>query len=83
MICFVYKTSSKADTYVYLRERDDGRALPLELARALGALAFVMQLELTPERRLARTDVTTLRANLLERGFHIQFPPGERQPDAA
>lgn len=79
MHCYVYKSSSKAETYVFLRERDATRVLPRELASALGELRFVMDLELTPERRLARIDVATLRAALAERGFHIQLPPGEWQ----
>ena len=79
MRCYVYKSSSKAETYVFLRERDATRVLPHELASALGELAFVMDLELTPERRLARIDVATLREALAERVFHIQLPPGEWQ----
>jgi uncharacterized protein YcgL (UPF0745 family) len=77
--CYVYKSSSKAQTYVYLRERDATRVLPTELALALGELVFVMELELTPLRRLARLDVETLQNALSERGFHIQLPPGEWQ----
>lgn len=79
MHCYVYKSSSKAKTYVFLRERDATQVLPRELASALGELEFVMDLELTPERRLARIDVATLRAALSERGFYIQLPPGEWQ----
>lgn len=79
MHCYVYKSSSKAETYVFLRERDATQVLPRELASAIGELSFVMDLELTPERRLARIDVATLRAALAERGFHIQLPPSEWQ----
>lgn len=82
MHCYVYKSSSKAGTYVYFRERDATHVLPPELALALGELVFVMELELTPQRRLARLDVATLRAALSERGFHIQLPPGEWQVSA-
>jgi uncharacterized protein len=77
MHCFIYKSSSKAGTYVFLRERDATQLLPRELALTLGELVFVMELELTPERRLARIDAATLRTALAERGFHIQLPPGE------
>ena len=77
MHCFIYKSSSKAGTYVFLRERDATQLLPRELALTLGELVFVMELELTPERRLARIDAATLRTALAERGFLIQLPPGE------
>ena len=80
MLCFVYKAVSKPGTYVYLRDRDGLERLPRELASGLGALQFVMELELTPERRLPGTDATALRTNLVQRGFHLQMPPLERQP---
>ena len=83
MHCYVYKSSSKAQTYVYLRDRDATAVLPPELALVLGDLVFVMELELTPARRLARLDVATLKIALSERGFHIQLPPGEWQPNAS
>jgi hypothetical protein len=38
-------------------------------------LRFVLEVALTPERRLARGDAAVVRENLAARGFHIQFPP--------
>jgi uncharacterized protein YcgL (UPF0745 family) len=72
---FVYKSLKKADTYVYLAARDDFARLPEPLRTQLGALEFVLDLALTPERKLAREDVAVLRENLVSRGFHLQFPP--------
>lgn len=79
MRCFVYKSLPKADTYLYLARRDDFACVPAAVRRGLGALGFVLELELTPERRLARTDPEILRRNLAAQGFHLQFPP---PPDA-
>lgn len=73
--CYVYKSLRKADTYVYLRHRDDFAALPAELAQALGELAFVLQFELTPERKLAREQAPVVLEHLAQRGFHLQLPP--------
>lgn len=73
--CYVYKSLRKADTYVYLPRRDDFSALPQELATTLGKLAFVLQLELTPERKLAREDASVVLEHLAQRGFHLQMPP--------
>jgi uncharacterized protein len=75
MQCFVYKSSRKADAYVYLRTRDDFAALPASISDALGVLTFVMQFELTPQRRLARENASAVIENLRERGFHLQLPP--------
>lgn len=75
MHAYVYKSQRKADTYVYLAQREDFQRLPEPLRTQLGPLAFVLAVELTPERTLAREDAAAVRANLVARGFHLQFPP--------
>ena len=75
MQAYVYKSLKKADTYVYLAARDDFTRLPEPLRTQLGALEFVLDLALTPARKLAREDVAVVRDNLVSRGFHLQFPP--------
>lgn len=77
MKCYVYKSARRPGTYVYLRERDAFAALPATLAAGLGALEFVMALELAPERRLAQADARVVLANLAQAGFHLQFPPDD------
>ncbi len=80
MQAYVYKSLRKADTFVYLARRDDFDRLPEPLRTQLGGLSFVLEVALTPERRLAREDAEVVRGNLAARGFHVQFPP---QPDPA
>ena len=75
MRCFVYKSLKKADTFVYFARRDDFAPLPAALTQALGTLSFVLEFDLDPQRRLAREDAATVRANLETRGFHVQMPP--------
>ena len=75
MQAFVYKSLKKADTYVYLAARDDFARLPDPLRSQLGGLQFVLEVALTPERKLAREDADSVRRNLVARGFHLQFPP--------
>ncbi|UXI68532.1 YcgL domain-containing protein [Tahibacter amnicola] len=75
MQCFVYRSERKADTYVYLRERDAFGLLPASLAQGLGQLTFVIELTLSPDRKLAREDVEAVMANLRGPGFHLQLPP--------
>ena len=77
---FVYKSLKKADTYVYLAARDDFARLPEPLTSQLGALQFVLEVALTPGRKLAREDADVVRANLATRGFHLQFPPTQPDP---
>lgn len=75
MHAYVYKSQRRADTYVYLAARDDFVRLPEPLRTQLGPLAFVLDVELTPERGLARENPAVVRENLTLRGFHLQFPP--------
>jgi len=75
MRCFVYKSLKKADTYVYFAQRDDFAPLPESLRIALGSLSFVLEFDFDVQRKLARDDAATVRANLEARGFHVQLPP--------
>ena len=75
MQAYVYKSLRKADTYVYLAARDDFGRVPEPLRTQLGALEFVLAVDLVPGRRLARADPDEVRANLATRGFHLQLPP--------
>lgn len=80
MQAYVYKSQRKPDTYIYLARRDDFDALPAELGATLAPYAFVLEVALTPERRLAQADAALVRANLAERGFHLQLPPQPLAP---
>jgi uncharacterized protein YcgL (UPF0745 family) len=40
-----------------------------------------MELELTPERKLAREDARQVVANLEAHGYHLQSPPPDHLPD--
>ena len=75
MQAHVYKSLKKADTYVYLAARDDFARLPESMRMQLGPLEFVLEVALTPGRKLAREDAAAVRGNLVSRGFHVQFPP--------
>jgi len=83
MQCFVYKSLRRAETFVFLARRDDFEPLPEPLRARLGDLQFVVEFELTPERRLARAEAPAVIASLAERGFHLQLPPGESARDDA
>ncbi len=75
MHAYVYQSLNKADTYVYLAGRDDFARLPEPIRSQMGALQFVLDVDLAQRRQLAREDPAVVSANLAARGFHIQFPP--------
>ncbi len=75
MQCFVYKSLRKAETYVYLREADGFEVLPSPIAEQLGTLGFVIEIELSSQRKLARENVDAVMVNLQSQGYHLQWPP--------
>ena len=75
MKCFIYKSSKKAQLYLYLPEKDNFEAMPPILMETMGNAEFVMELELTPERKLARARADEVIAGLQENGFYLQMPP--------
>lgn len=79
MECFIYKSLKKEELYLYLDKKDDFSALPEALLHSVGKLAFVMALELTPERKLAREDSQKVLASIKEKGFFMQMPPTTAQ----
>jgi uncharacterized protein YcgL (UPF0745 family) len=80
MHAFVYRSARKPDTYLYLREKDAFGLVPDAVRLPLGQLEFVLDVALTPERKLARADAAVVRANLERLGFHLQAPPSVLDP---
>lgn len=81
MKCVIFRCDKKQEMYLYvpyLQDEDkllDG--LPEALMQLTGRLEKVMELELSPERKLARADVSVVMTALQENGFYLQSPPNE------
>lgn len=73
--CTIYKSLKKDGLYLYLRDRDMLGNLPEALQKSIGNTELVMELELTPQRTLARADVNEVIKSLEEKGFYLQMPP--------
>ena len=75
MQCWIYKSLRHEELYVYLKHEKDFEVLPSSIIDRLGKLEFVMELDLSNERKLAREDVNQVMDNLEKSGFHLQLPP--------
>jgi uncharacterized protein YcgL (UPF0745 family) len=75
MHAYVYKSPKKAGTYVFVAAPEDFARVPGPLLEQLGPLQFVLDVALTPGRKLANGDADVVRENLALRGFHLQVPP--------
>jgi len=77
MHCYVYASLRKPDTYVWLTRRDGLDLLPEPLILLLGELRFVLEFELTPQRKLPHDDTERVLVNLAGCGWHLQTPSNE------
>jgi uncharacterized protein len=76
MKTYIYKSSRKNELYLYLAKKDDFSSVPQALYDTMGKEPiFVMDVELTEERTLAREDINTVKKNLETLGYHVQMPP--------
>ena len=76
MIVAVYKSSKKADTYLYIEKRDDFSPVPKSLLETFGKAKFVMLVPLT-KRDLAIADKEKVMTEIRQKGFYLQLPPPE------
>jgi len=73
--CTVYKSSKKAEMYLYVDRSQDVSKLPESLMLAFGSPTKVMDLILTPEKKLARADAQKVLDAIEENDFYLQMPP--------
>ncbi|TVO77005.1 YcgL domain-containing protein [Sedimenticola selenatireducens] len=73
--CWIYRSSKKDEMYLYLANENDFAGLPEALMKRFGNPHLVMELELHPDRYLAREDVSKVINNLKTLGYHLQMPP--------
>jgi hypothetical protein len=64
---------------LYITKQDDFSAVPEELLHSFGVLEFVLEMELTPERKLAKEDSKKVLESLAAKGFFVQLPPQTHQ----
>lgn len=85
MLCSIYKSSKKAEMYLYIARpevsenqaetNDPLDVLPEPMRPAFGRATFVMDLELSESRKLARVNVLHVMDSIQTKGFFIQVPP--------
>jgi uncharacterized protein len=71
----VYKSGRIADMYLFVDQDDDLRRVPAALLARFGAPIEAMRLDLTPDRRLSRSDAPAVLDAIAKQGFYLQMPP--------
>ena len=73
MKCTVFRSSRKDFTYIYLLKGQVLEDLPVALSKVFGDPEFVMDLELTANRKLAYEDINEVMKNLADQGYHLKL----------
>jgi uncharacterized protein YcgL (UPF0745 family) len=75
MLCTIYKSLLKANTYLYIEIRDDFSKVPPPLLETFGRPQFVTLLNLDKRAKLALADKQKVINQLQTNGFYLQIPP--------
>jgi uncharacterized protein YcgL (UPF0745 family) len=77
----VYKSVKVADMYLFVDQGEDLKRVPQSLLTRFGKPVEAMRLELTPERRLSRSEAPAVLDAIASRGFYLQMPPSVDSAD--
>ena len=75
MLCAVYKSRKKVETYLFIERREDFSRVPEALMSTFGRPELVLMTKLDPAKPLGLADVGKVMAALTSQGFYLQVPP--------
>ncbi|MBD2813680.1 YcgL domain-containing protein [Xenorhabdus sp. Flor] len=75
MICVIYRSPKREQTYLYIEKKGDFSRVPEELLKTFGQPQFSMMLSLAERKKLANADIEKVKEALSEQGFYLQIPP--------
>ena len=75
--CSVYKSSKKKEMYLYVDRKFDLKKLPESLAVFFDEPLLVLDMILTPDKKLARVSSEKVLEAIADKGFFLQMPPAE------
>ncbi|WP_394176160.1 YcgL domain-containing protein [Thalassotalea litorea] len=75
MICAIYRSPKKPQTFLYVIKRDDFSSVPEALLTTFGTPQLVTLVNLSNRDKLAIADIEKVKTALLDKGFYLQLPP--------
>lgn len=79
LLCNIYKSRRKEETYLYVSLKDDLTRVPDVLLETFGRPELVTKLIITEDRKLARAEADKVLASIEEKGFYLQLPPPKEE----
>ncbi|MCP4270671.1 MAG: YcgL domain-containing protein [Gammaproteobacteria bacterium] len=77
MICYIYRSPKKSETYLYVTKKDEFSSVPEQLLKTFGKPEFSMTVNLAKRNCLARENIAIVREQLTNDGYFLQMPPLE------
>lgn len=74
-LCTIYKSSKKAETYLFVEKNNDFSKVPEPLMKLVGTPLLVMTMDLDKRTSLAQADLSKVKAELEDKGYYLQIPP--------
>jgi len=75
MLCTIYKSSKKSQTYLFVKQREDFSSVPAPLMSMFGTPTLVTVMNLANKEKLALADIDKVKENLNGQGYYLQLPP--------
>ena len=75
----VLKSQKNSDTYIFLDKSKCFSELPEGLQKSFGSHETVLEIELSPSKKLARADAKDVLAAIESKGFYLQLPPSLKE----
>ena len=75
MLCAVYKSIKKSQTYLFIKKRDDFSPVPDALLAQFGTPSLVSILNIQEKTKLAISDATKVCSAIIKDGYYLQLPP--------
>lgn len=79
MMCSIFKSPKRPDTYLYTPFQSDLQQLPETLLMMWGEPELVMHLDLSKKGKLALADIAEVKTKLEEDGYYLQMPPSDEE----
>ncbi len=75
MLCVIYKSPKKDQTYLFIEKRDDFSKVPTALMTTFGTPILVTLINLATKDKLGMADLAKVKQNLTKDGYYLQLPP--------
>ena len=75
MLCAVYKSIRKPQTYIFVAKRDDFSQVPTPLLEQFGPPQLVSILNIKETTKMAIADASRVIKEVTDSGFYLQLPP--------